>query len=103
MAAETDLSKQTAIIALQPHRRRRDHPPRREFALGGDKSLDTIQDKRFTVDLATAYQFTRHYGLYFNVKNLANTPLPPRNGARSPGRAPPRSPRPRHPSPKDPS
>ncbi len=45
------------------------------FALGGDKSLDTIQDKRFTVDLATAYQFTSNYGLYFNVKNLANTPL----------------------------
>ncbi len=45
------------------------------FALGGDKSLDTIQDKRFTVDLTTAYQVTSNYGLYFNVKNLANTPL----------------------------
>ena len=45
------------------------------FGLGGDKSLDTIQDKRFTLDFTTAYQVTKNYGVYFNAKNLANTPL----------------------------
>ena len=45
------------------------------FGIGNDKSLDVIQDKRFTVDLTTAYNFTDNYGVYFNAKNLSNTPL----------------------------
>ena len=45
------------------------------FGLGGDKSLDTIQDGRTTLDLTTSYQITPHYGVYFNAKNLLNTPL----------------------------
>ena len=45
------------------------------FGLGGDKSLDVIQDGRTTLDLTTGYQVTSNYGLYFNAKNLLNTPL----------------------------
>lgn len=45
------------------------------FALGGDKSLDTIQDKRLTMDLTSSYQFTRNLKVYFEAKNLLNTPL----------------------------
>ncbi len=45
------------------------------FGIGTDKSLDVIQDKRFTLDLTTAYNFTQNYGVYFNVKNISNTPL----------------------------
>ena len=45
------------------------------FGLGGDKSLDTIQDARLTLDFTSSYQFNEHYGLYFDAKNLLNTPL----------------------------
>ena len=45
------------------------------FGLGGDKSLDTIQDGRTTLDMTTGYQITPNYGVYFNAKNLLNTPL----------------------------
>jgi TonB-dependent receptor len=45
------------------------------FGLGGDKSLDTIQDARLTLDMTTSYQLTNHLGVYFNAKNLTNTPL----------------------------
>ncbi|MGC1303327.1 MAG: TonB-dependent receptor [Caulobacteraceae bacterium] len=45
------------------------------FGLGGDKSLDTIQDARMTLDFTSTYQITSNYGLYFNAKNLLNTPL----------------------------
>jgi TonB-dependent receptor len=45
------------------------------FGLGGDKSLDVIQDGRITLDLTSSYQFTPNYGAYFEAKNLLNTPL----------------------------
>jgi TonB-dependent receptor len=45
------------------------------FGLGGDKSFDTIQDNRLTMDFHSAYQFDKHWGAYFDVKNLLNTPL----------------------------
>jgi hypothetical protein len=45
------------------------------FGLGGDKSLDVIQDGRTTLDFTSSYQITPHYGLYFEAKNLMNTPL----------------------------
>ena len=45
------------------------------FGLGGDKSLDVIQDARTTLDFTTSYQFTPNYGAYFEAKNLLNTPL----------------------------
>jgi TonB-dependent receptor len=45
------------------------------FALGGDKSLDTIQDKRLTMDFTSAYEISKNIKVYFNAKNLLNTPL----------------------------
>jgi TonB-dependent receptor len=45
------------------------------FGLGGDKTRDVIQDGRTTLDFTSSYQFTQNYGLYFEAKNLLNTPL----------------------------
>ncbi len=45
------------------------------FGLGGDKSLDVIQDDRLTLDFTTSYQVNPHLNIYFNAKNLLNTPL----------------------------
>jgi TonB-dependent receptor len=45
------------------------------FGLGGLKSLDTIQDDRLTLDFTSAYSFDKHWQVYFNAKNLLNTPL----------------------------
>ena len=45
------------------------------FSLGGTKSSDSIQDDRLTLDWSSAYQLTKNIGLYFNVKNILNTPL----------------------------
>jgi TonB-dependent receptor len=45
------------------------------FGLGGDKTLDTIQDDRLTLDFTSAYQVDKHWQVYFNAKNLLNTPL----------------------------
>jgi len=45
------------------------------FGLGGDKSTDTIQDDRLTLDFTSAYAFDKHWQIYFNAKNLLNTPL----------------------------
>ena len=45
------------------------------FGLGGDRLYDTIQDDRTTLDLTTSYDVTRHFQVYFNAKNLLNTPL----------------------------
>jgi TonB-dependent receptor len=45
------------------------------FGLGGDKSLDVIQDNRLTLDLGSSYKLNKHFSLYFNAKNLLNTPL----------------------------
>jgi TonB-dependent receptor len=45
------------------------------FGLGGDKSLDVIQDKRLTLDFTSSYQVDPRLSVYFNAKNLLNTPL----------------------------
>lgn len=45
------------------------------FSLGGDKAADTIQDDRLTLDWTSSYQVTRNIALYFDVKNITNTPL----------------------------
>jgi TonB-dependent receptor len=45
------------------------------FGLQGDKQLDTIQTARLTMDFASSYDLTRNLTLYFNAKNLLDTPL----------------------------
>src|SRR6202044_505274 len=45
------------------------------FGLGGDRSLDTLQDARLTLDFTSAYRFDKTWSVYFNAKNLLNTPL----------------------------
>jgi TonB-dependent receptor len=45
------------------------------FGLGGLKQLDTIQDNRTTLDFTSAYHVNQHWTVYFNAKNLLNTPL----------------------------
>ena len=45
------------------------------YGLGGDRSLDTIQDTRLLVDFTSAYQITPNWAVYFNAKNLTNDPL----------------------------
>ncbi len=45
------------------------------FGLGGDKTLDTIQDGRLTVDLTSSYAVNKTWTVFFNAKNLTNAPL----------------------------
>lgn len=45
------------------------------FGLGGDKSLDVIQDERLTLDLTSSYQLRPGVAFYFEARNLLNTPL----------------------------
>ncbi len=45
------------------------------FSLNGDRTVDTIQDKRLNLDFSSSYQFTKNLQGYFEVKNLLNTPL----------------------------
>ncbi|MBA3811355.1 MAG: TonB-dependent receptor [Caulobacteraceae bacterium] len=45
------------------------------FGLGGDKSLDTFQDSRLTVDLTSSYRLTSHWAVFFSAKNLTDEPL----------------------------
>ncbi len=54
------------------------------FGLSGDGNLnagfvgqayDTYQDKRLTMDLTSSYRVNRTWTVYFNAKNLLNTPL----------------------------
>ncbi|HLZ85290.1 MAG TPA: TonB-dependent receptor [Caulobacteraceae bacterium] len=45
------------------------------FGLGGDKTLDTIQDSRFLLDLSSSYEINNTWTVYFNAKNLTNQPL----------------------------
>ncbi len=45
------------------------------FALNGDQSLDTHQDKKLNMDFTSSYWFTPNLAGYFNVKNLLDTPL----------------------------
>ncbi len=45
------------------------------FGVGGDAGFDTFQDQRTQLDLTSSYQVTRNMAVYFNAKNLNNSPL----------------------------
>ena len=45
------------------------------FGLGGDKTTDTIQDNRLTLDFSSSYKVDKNWTVYFNARNLLNTPL----------------------------
>ena len=45
------------------------------FGLNGDPSLDTIQDNKLNLDFTSAYHVDKNWSVYFDVKNLLNTPL----------------------------
>jgi TonB-dependent receptor len=45
------------------------------FSLGGSKATDSIQDNRLTLDFTSSYDVHKNVQVYFNVKNLLNTPL----------------------------
>ena len=53
------------------------------FGLSGDKTLDTIQDRKLNLDFASSYQFTGNLTGFLNVKNLLDTPLRYDEGDRS--------------------
>lgn len=44
------------------------------FAIGADRSSDVYNDKRTSLDFGAAWSFLEHWGVYFNAKNLLNTP-----------------------------
>lgn len=45
------------------------------FGVGGGAGFDTFQDQRTQLDLTSSFQVTRNMALYFNAKNLNNSPL----------------------------
>jgi TonB-dependent receptor len=45
------------------------------FALQGDQSVDTIQAARLTMDTSGSYELSNNFTLFYQVKNLLNTPL----------------------------
>ncbi len=45
------------------------------FQVGGADGLDVFEDARTTLDLTASYQVLPHMAVYFNAKNLLNTPL----------------------------
>ncbi len=45
------------------------------FGIAGSAGFDVFQDARTTVDLTSSYAITPQMSVYFNAKNLANTPL----------------------------
>ena len=45
------------------------------FGLGGDRALDTIQATKVNYDFASSYDYNKNWTIYFNVKNLGDTPL----------------------------
>ncbi|WP_353204297.1 TonB-dependent receptor [Sphingomonas sp.] len=45
------------------------------FGVGGDAGFDTFQDQRTQLDLTSSFQVTRNMAVYFNAKNLNNSPL----------------------------
>ena len=44
------------------------------FGIGSDKTSDIYNDYRTSMDFGSAYSFSDRWGVYFNVKNLLNTP-----------------------------
>lgn len=45
------------------------------FQVGGDTGLDIFEDARTQLDLTTSYQLFSHMAVYFNARNLNNSPL----------------------------
>ncbi|WP_242185847.1 TonB-dependent receptor [Sphingomonas sp. CARO-RG-8B-R24-01] len=45
------------------------------FGVGGGSGFDTFEDQRTQLDLTSSYQVTRNMAVYFNAKNLNNSPL----------------------------
>ena len=45
------------------------------FGVGGGAGFDTFEDQRTQLDLTSSYQVTRNMAVYFNAKNLNNSPL----------------------------
>jgi outer membrane receptor protein involved in Fe transport len=44
------------------------------FVIGSDKSSDIYNASRTFLDFGSSYAFNDHWAIYFNAKNLANTP-----------------------------
>ncbi len=44
------------------------------FAIGTDKTSDIFNASRTTMDFGANYAIQEHWGVYFNAKNLLNTP-----------------------------
>jgi TonB-dependent receptor len=44
------------------------------FGIGSDPSSDVWNDRRTSMDFGSSYAFGEHWGMYFNAKNLLNTP-----------------------------
>ncbi len=44
------------------------------FAIGADRSSDVYNAKRTSLDFGSTYKINGQLGLYFNIKNLLNTP-----------------------------
>jgi TonB-dependent receptor len=45
------------------------------YAIGDSAALDTFSEPQTSVDFGGSYAIDKHYSMYFNVKNLTNTPL----------------------------
>ena len=45
------------------------------FGVGGAAGFDTFEDQRTQLDLTSSYQLFRHMAVYFNARNLNNSPL----------------------------
>ena len=45
------------------------------FGVGGGPNLDTFEDQRTQLDLTSSYQLFPHMAVYFNARNLTNSPL----------------------------
>ena len=45
------------------------------FGVGGAAGFDTFEDQRTQLDLTSSFQLFRHMAVYFNARNLNNSPL----------------------------
>ena len=44
------------------------------FGIGSDRSSDIYNAKRTSMDFSASYQFPENWSVYFQAKNLLNTP-----------------------------
>jgi predicted porin len=44
------------------------------FSIGGDRTSDVYNAQRTSMDFGSTYAFSKQLGIYFNIKNLLNTP-----------------------------